>query len=362
MGPVRLATLAEKLSAELDGDGAVEIVGAQGIDKAQPGDITFVADEANLNRLHDSQAGAVIITKTLADSPRLKGISIPKLFVENAKSAMSVVLTFLRPARERRRIGISSDANVAESARIGSDTNIHCGATIEQHVVIGERCEIHPGVVIGAGSRIGDDCVLDANVVCYPDTIIGDRVLIHAGTVIGCDGYGYRQVDGRHEKVPHFGCVRIEDDVEIGANTAIDRAMIGETVIGTGTKIDNLVQIGHNCEIGRHNLIISQVGIAGSAVTGDYVVLAGQVGVADHVHLGDRVVVGARAAINKNIPAGETWIGHPAMKADQSFKVMMASKKLPEMRETLRSLVKQVRKLEAELESTRPNSETREAA
>lgn len=362
MASVRLTTLAEKLSARLVGDGDLEIAGAQAIDKAQPTEITFVADEANLNRLHDSQAGAVILTASLENSPRLEGITIPKLFVENAKTAMTVVLTMLRPARERRQIGVSPQANIAASAQIGKETDVHPGVTIGEDVVIGERCEIHPGVVISAGTQIGDDCVLDANVVCYPDTHIGNRVLIHAGVVIGCDGYGYRQVNGKHVKVPHFGCVRIEDDVEIGANTAIDRAMIGETVIGAGTKIDNLVQIGHNCEIGRHNLIVSQVGMAGSVTTGEYVVLAGQVGVADHVQLGDGVVVGARAAINKNIPAGETWIGHPAMKADQSFKVMMASKKLPEMRETLRGLVKQVRKLEAELESHRETPETREAA
>ncbi|WP_166819912.1 UDP-3-O-(3-hydroxymyristoyl)glucosamine N-acyltransferase [Thalassoroseus pseudoceratinae] len=362
MGSVRLATLAKELSAKLVGNGDLEITGAQAIDKAQPTDITFVADEANLNRLRDSQAGAVIVTESLADSPRMDGCTKPKLFVENAKSAMSVALTILRPSRQRRQIGISKHANVSESARIGSETNIHPGVTIDDDVVIGDRCDIHPGVVLGAGTKIGDDCVLDANVVCYPDTEIGDRVLIHAGTVIGCDGYGYRQVNGRHEKVPHFGSVRIEDDVEIGANAAIDRAMIGETVIGTGTKIDNLVQIGHNCEVGRHNLIVSQVGMAGSVTTGEYVVLAGQVGVADHVQLGDGVVVGARAAINKNVPAGETWIGHPAMKADQSFKVMMASKKLPEMRETLRSLVKQVRKLESKLESNDDVSERRDAA
>ena len=177
--------------------------------------------------------------------------------------------------------------------------------------------------------------------------IVGNRVILHAGAVIGADGFGYRTVNGRHERIPHFGTVRIEDDVEVGANTTIDRAMVDETVIGQGTKLDNLVMIGHNCEIGRHNLIVSQVGFAGSVTTGDYVVCAGQVGIADHVHLGSRWVLGAKAGVHKDVPDGERHVGVPAVPEVECMRVVMALQKLPEMRQQFRKLERQVAELAA---------------
>lgn len=167
--------------------------------------------------------------------------------------------------------------------------------------------------------------------------------------MIGADGFSYRLVDGRHERIPHYGSVRIEDDVEVGACTTIDRAMVDETVIGQGTKLDNLVMIGHNCEIGRHNLLVSQAGLAGSVTTGDYVICAGQVGIADHVHLGTRSVVGAKAGVHKDIPAGERQIGVPAIPEAECRRVVMAQHKLPEMRQQLKALERQVVELTSKL-------------
>ncbi len=178
-----------------------------------------------------------------------------------------------------------------------------------EDVVIGEHCDIHPGVSIGPGCRIGDHTILYPNVVLYHDVQIGQRVILHAGAVIGTDGFGYQLAEGKHQKLHHYGHVRIEDDAEIGANTTIDRALVGETIIGQGTKIDNLVMIAHNCELGQHNVLASQVGFAGSVTTGDYVVCAGQVGIADHVHLGTGSVLAAQAGVHKSLAGGKVYFG-----------------------------------------------------
>ncbi len=238
---------------------------------------------------------------------------------------------------------------MSATAQIGKNTNIHPGAHVAAGAAIGDNCDIHPGVVVSRGCRLGDSVVVYPIAVLYEDTVVGNRVIIHAGVVIGADGFGYRPVDGRHERIVHYGTVRIEDDVEIGACTTIDRAMIDETVIGQGTKIDNLVMIGHNCEIGRHNLFVSQVGLAGSVTTGDYVVCAGQVGIADHVHLGTRSVLGAKAGVRKDVPAGERQIGVPAIPEADCRRVVMAQQRLPEMRQQLRALERQVEALTAQL-------------
>jgi UDP-3-O-[3-hydroxymyristoyl] glucosamine N-acyltransferase len=220
-------------------------------------------------------------------------------------------------------------------------------------VILGDRCDIYPGAVIGRGCRLGDDVVVYPNAVLYDDVIVGNRVILHAGCVIGADGFSYRTVGGRHQRIPHFGTVRIEDDVEIGANATIDRAMVDETVIGQGTKLDNLVMIGHNCEVGQHNLFASQVGLAGSVTTGDYVVCAGQVGIADHVHLGSRCVLGAKAGVPKDVPAGKRYIGIPAIPEADCYRSVMATQKLPEMRQQFRKLERQVADLAALAEQLR---------
>ena len=242
------------------------------------------------------------------------------------------------------------------TAQIGKETNIHPGAHIGPGVVIGDRCDIHPGAVVGRGCRLGNDVVLYPHAVLYDEIIVGDRAIIHAGAVIGADGFGYRLVDGRHERIPHYGTVRIGADVEIGADTTVDRAMVDETVIGEGTKLDNLVMIGHNCEIGRHNMFVSQVGLAGSVTSGDYVVCAGQVGIADHVHLGTGSVLGAKAGVHKDVPAGERQFGCPAIPEAECKRVVMSQMKLPEMRQTLRALERQVEVLTARLSQLLPQA------
>ncbi|HUG93729.1 MAG TPA: UDP-3-O-(3-hydroxymyristoyl)glucosamine N-acyltransferase [Planctomycetaceae bacterium] len=337
--------LAERLQGAVSGDPARLLSGVRSIDRAGPGDLSFAADERNLRKLSRSAAGAVLLSR--ADAERYAALAerMSLIAVDDTFAAFGQSLDLFRPPRPRPPVGLSRDAHVSPTARIGAFTNIFPGAHILDDVTIGESCDIHPGVFIGAGCRIGSHVTLHANAVLYADVSVGNRVTIHASAVIGADGFGYRLRDGKHVRIPHRGTVRIEDDVEIGACTTIDRAMIGETVIGEGTKIDNLVMIAHNCELGRHNILVSQVGFAGSVTTGDYVVCAGQVGIADHVHLGERAVLGSKAGVHKDVPGGQTYLGAPAMPAAETRRIVMAQQRLPELRVTVRALEQQVAEL-----------------
>ncbi len=342
--------LAEMLGGQVCGNGELVIEDAQSIENAGPHDVTFVVGEKNLRTLSKSDAGAVIISNSLTRNRSLDDLRKTFVCVEDAQRAFIEVLTLLRSRRPRPLIGVSPRAFVSPSAQIGENTNVYPGAYVDHDVIIGHTCDLYPGVYIGPGCRLGNHVTLFSNVVLYADVILGDRVTLQASAVIGADGFGYRFVNGRHEKIPHFGSVRVGDDVDVGACTTIDRAMIGETVVGSGTKIDNLVMIAHNCELGRHNAIVAQVGFAGSVTTGDYVICAGQAGVVDHVHLGERCVVGSKAGVCKDIPAGETQYGIPSQPAEVIKKVTMVQRKLPQMRTTVRKLEAQVAELTEKLE------------
>lgn len=344
-------TLAAQLSGEVRGDGSVIISAARSLDKSSEGDIAFVADEAHGRNLKNCRASALLVGHVLSESPFLNDLPQTILIVSDAKRAFLEILTIFQPPRPRAGFGISSRAIVHPTAQVGFHTNIHPGAHIAEDVVIGEYCDVYPGVYVGPGCRIGDHAVLHPNVVLYQDVILGRRVVLHAGVVIGADGFGYQLVDGAHQRLPHFGTVRIEDDVEIGANTTVDRALVGETVIGKGTKIDNLVMVAHNCELGQHNLLASQVGFAGSVTTGKYVVCAGQVGVADHVHIGEKAVLGAQSGVPKSLPGGKTYLGSPALPDSESHKHFMASRRLPQMREQLRVLAADVKTMQSQIDS-----------
>jgi UDP-3-O-[3-hydroxymyristoyl] glucosamine N-acyltransferase len=326
---ITVAELAAGLDGLVLGAETLQIDRARSLSKAGPGSITFFSG-TKATGLSPIPEVAILVNRELrAEIAALAAGSGAFILVDNPE------------------IGISGDAFVSATAQIGRQTNIHPGAFVGAGVVVGDLCDIHPGAVIGRGCRLGNDVVIHPNVVLYQDTIVGNRVVLHAGVVVGSDGFGYRTANGRHDRYPHFGNVRIEDDVEVGANSTIDRAMIDETVIGQGTKLDNLVMIGHNCEIGPHNLIVSQTGLAGSVTTGDHVVCAGQVGVADHVHLGSGCVLGAKAGVHKDVPAGERYVGVPAVPEDDCMRVVLASQKLPEMRLQLRKLERQVAELVA---------------
>ncbi len=213
---------------------------------------------------------------------------------------------------------------------------------VGENAVIGDGTTLHPGAVIGAGCTLGTECTVHPNAVLYPNVILGDRVEVHAGTVLGGDGFGYRQVEGRHVKVPHSGRLEVGNDVEIGSNCTIDRATFEATRIGEGTKIDNLVMIGHNNQIGRHNLLCGQVGIAGSCKTGDNVVMAGQAGIKDNTRIGDGVIVGAQAGVHRNVPDGQQILGSPAIPVREQRRIFQMIARLPEIYRQLRELPAQV--------------------
>jgi len=252
--------------------------------------------------------------------------------------AFIAVVQKLHPRPEHAFNGIHPTAQVHPSASIAKDTEIGPFVVIGEGCVVGSRTRLHSGVIVGNRCEIGDDVTLYPHVVLYDDCLIGNRVIIHANAVLGADGFGYRTQKGQHNKVPQLGRVEIGDDVEIGACTTIDRATFGATRVGCGTKIDNLVMIGHNCQIGRHNLFVSQVGIAGSVTTGDYVVMAGQVGIADHLHIGDRSLLGAKAGVHKDVPPDQRMLGAPATPDKEQMRIMMSLEKLPEIRKDLKRI------------------------
>lgn len=324
--------LAELVQGRVVGDLDLEITAAQPLDEAQAGHITFCADAKHAAQLHGSRASAAVVPQSFPIN------ALTAIHVADPLAAFVTIYCHLhgRPALPAH--GIDPRAFIHPSARIGEEASVFPFASVEAESVIGARCRIHHGVFIGRSCRLGDDVTIYPNAVLYEESIVGNRVVIHANAVIGADGFGYRFQEGRHVKVPQLGHVEIGDDVEIGACTTIDRATFQATRIGDGTKIDNLVQIAHNCQIGRHNLLIGQMGIAGSSSTGDYVVVAGQVGIRDHVHVGHRAVIGAKAGVTKDVEDGERVLGTPARPEREQKRALLTMDKLPEMRRDLQQI------------------------
>ncbi len=345
MGSYSLKEVAAWVGGQVVGAKETHITGAAILRDAAPGELTLVDSADRLGEFEKSPAAAAIVPPGASSSK-------PVIQVADVHQAFATVVARLRPPSRSTYQGVSPQAWVDSTARLAPDVVVYPGAWIGAGVQIGPGSVIHSGVRILDGCRIGSQVVIFPNAVLYEDTVVGDRCLIHAGAVLGAYGFGYETRNGRHELSAQLGYVVLEDDVEIGANTTVDRGTYGPTVIGQGTKIDNLVMVAHNCRIGRHNLICSQVGIAGSVTTGDYVVMAGQVGVRDHVHIGPQAVLGAMAGIINNVPEKTTVIGIPATEQrDQKIK-QAAFAKLPEMRKQLKALQRQVEQLQQRLDAS----------
>lgn len=303
--PVSLHEIVTFVSGRYAGPDA-PISGVAPLGEATSRHISFLANPKYAPQLADSKAAAVLVAETLeGDSPKW-------IRVANPYYAMASVVTKFFAARPRPD-GVSPHAAIAASARLGNNASIGAFVSIGDDVILGDDVTIYPNVTIEPGVVIGDGTIIYPQVSIYTGCTIGKRCVIHSGVVIGSDGYGFATEGGKHHKIPQVGIVRIEDDVEIGAGTTIDRAALGETVIGEGTKIDNLVQIGHNVRIGRHCLLVSQVGIAGSTKLGDYVVVAGQSGFAGHLEIGNRVQVAAKSAVLHDVPDDTKVMGIPAV-------------------------------------------------
>lgn len=335
----QLSELARLVAGELIGDPALSVSGAATLATAQQDEISLADGPDRKKELSESRAAAVVVPQGVEVEDR------PSITVDDVHVAFAKIVCHFHPQREPERIGISDRALISESAQLGDDVDVHPNAVIEEDVVIGAGSTVHAGVKIMAGCQIGAGVTIFPNVVLYENTIIGDGCIIHAGAVIGAYGFGYDTKDGRHILSAQLGIVEIGNDVEIGACSTIDRGTYGPTKIGDGTKIDNLVQIAHNCRIGRHNLLCSQVGIAGSTTTDDYVVLGGQVGVRDHAHIGQGAMLGAMSGVMNDIPAGEYWLGVPATPGREQMYKQGALSKLPEMRKELKKLQKAVQQL-----------------
>ena len=325
---IQLSKLASMVGGHVIGDDTLQCHGANPLGVACDKDITLLDDPARAQSLSVSPAIGVV-TPT-----QLNGVNQTQIVVSDPHQAFTTIVAHFRPPVAVKL----PHAGIDESARVDSTAQVHSSAIVGSGVVVGAGSVVMPGAVIFPNCKIGDDCVVHSNVTLYPYTELGDRVVIHAGSVIGANGFGYRQVKGKHVPTAQLGYVILQDDVEVGACVTIDRGTYGATVVGEGTKIDNQVQIGHNCRIGRHNLLCSQVGIAGSCSTGDYVVMAGQVGLKDHIHLEDNVIVGAKAGVMADCKQGETYLGAPATVQREQMQIMAVQRKLPEMRKELKRL------------------------
>ncbi len=334
-----VAELAALVQGEVLGDGNVVICGASPLDQAKPGEITMIDKAERAPLLGGSAASAVVVPHGVTVTDR------PAIQVGAIHQAFSAIVSHFRPSRPQPRIGISPLAVISPKARLAADVDVYPFATIGDDVEIGEGSTIHAGVHIMAGVTIGPQVTIYPNAVIYENSVIGPRCVVHAGAVIGAYGFGYGFDEGRHRLSAQLGNVILGEDVEIGANSTIDRGTYGSTIIGEGTKIDNQVMVAHNCHIGKHNLLCAQVGIAGSTTTGDYVVMAGQVGVRDHVHIGTQAVLGAMAGVINDIPDGARVVGIPATPEREQMIKQAALAKLPEMRRQLKQLQATVEQL-----------------
>jgi UDP-3-O-[3-hydroxymyristoyl] glucosamine N-acyltransferase len=329
------ADVAALVGGALVGDGAVRVRAVAPLDRAGPGDLSFLAATRYLPYFHASRAGAVLLTE--ADRAAEPGPAT-RIVVDDPHRAMLVAVKALYPAPQRRA-AVHPTAVIGTGAALGADVSIGPHATIGAGARLGERVTVMAGAVVGEGVELGDDVTLYPNVVCYPGTVVGARVILHAGVVLGSDGFGYVPGKAGHEKIPHVGRCIIGDDVEIGANTTIDRGSVDDTVVGPGTKIDNLVQIGHNCRVGARCFLMAQVGLAGSTHVEDDVILAGQVGLAGHLTVGRGARVGAQSGVMNDIPAGATWFGYPAKPHGEMMRTIAASHRLAKILGALEDLV-----------------------
>jgi UDP-3-O-[3-hydroxymyristoyl] glucosamine N-acyltransferase len=348
MTTLTASDLVERLQAQLvAGDPATRISGLAALADAEPGDLSFFYDARYKQDLARTKASVILVPLGWSELP--EGTTC--VAVKNPSESFGKLADEFAPQRPPFQAGIHPSAVVGENVVANRD-RICVGANvvIEDGAHIGDETEIGPGCFVGRDVRIGAGCRFLANVTVHERCILGDRVILHSGVVIGTDGFGYAFKAGRHQKIAQNGIVQIDSDVEIGAGSMVDRARIGRTRIGEGTKIDNLVQIGHNVVVGKHCIIVAQSGIAGSSVVGDYVVIAAQAGVVDHMHIGSQCTIGARAVVSRDLPPGRVnYLGFPATPAGEELKRMAAARQLPLLVSRIRELEKKLQKEEGQV-------------
>jgi UDP-3-O-[3-hydroxymyristoyl] glucosamine N-acyltransferase len=336
---IRLEEISRAIGGNMIGSSDVTVSGVSSLGEASPTDLGYVASDRFIKAAKESQAAAFIVGREIPE------LSRPQILVKHPAYAFARIaeMFFVAPFQSR---GISERIARGEGVEIGPQTSIWPFVTLGDRAHIGARVTLYPNVFIGDDAVIGDDSVLYPNVTVREGCRIGARVIIHSGTVIGSDGFGYVQHEGRHHKIPQLGIVCIEDDVELGANVTVDRATFGRTVIKRGTKVDNLVQVAHNVSIGEHSILVAQVGIAGSTRLGHHVIVGGQAGLADHLEIGDQVMIAARSGVNRSLTGNQIVSGAPVMPHEVAMKAMAVIPRLPELRQQVRNLEQRVQNLE----------------
>jgi len=336
---LHLVDIQRAIGGELVGRADTVISGVSSLEEAGPGDLVYVAADRFIPAALESRAAAFVV------GGQVRELNRPQIVVPNPAYAFAcLVERFFTIPLERR--GIAEQVVRGTGVNIGPDASIWPFVTLGNRVRLGARVTLFPGVFIGDEAEVGDDTVLYPNVTVMDRCVIGCRVKIHSGTVIGSDGFGYVQHEGRHQKVPQLGIVVIEDDVELGANVTVDRATFGRTVIMRGTKVDNLVQIAHNVSVGEDAILVAQVGIAGSTTLGRSVMVGGQAGIADHIQVGDRVMIAARSGVSRSLEAGQIVAGSPAIPHEVALRAYNLIGHLPELRQQVRDLEQRVRAME----------------
>lgn len=340
--------IAEYLHGTVEGNASVIVNTFAKIEEGIEGALSFYYDPKFEPYVYQTRSSVVLVPTSFQPAQPVKATLVR---VDDPRLAVARLMGLVESMKPKRT-GIDPKASIAESAKIGQNVYIGPFVVIEDNAVVGDNTQIYAHCTVGTGVKIGSDCILYPNVTIYYDSVIGNRCIIHAGAVIGADGFGFQPNDGHNEKIPQIGIVVIEDDVEIGANSCIDRAVMGITHICQDVKIDNLVQIGHNSEIGAHTILCGQVGIAGSSTLGEWCIMTGQVGVAGHLTIPDRTIAAAQAGITGSIrKPGQTIMGYPAYDAKACSRSYIALKSLPDMAIQLRQLQKEVEILKAEKEN-----------
>lgn len=344
-----ISEIAAIVGGQIAGDGNVMISGIRPIGEAGGHDLSFIANVKYVKMLATTQAGAVLVQPgTTADGKNL-------IFVKDPYAAFAKLMAVFYPP-DHGRTGVSADAYIEEGAQVSPEATVFPRCFISAGAKVDRGAVIYPGVFIGRQASIGEDSILYANVSIYAGCIIGKRVILHSGVVVGADGFGFAAPGAENAKIPQVGIVQIDDDVELGANTTVDRATMGKTWIGRNVKIDNLVQVAHNVVIGENSAIAAQTGISGSTTIGKSVMIGGQAGIVGHISIGDRCMIAAASGIPKNLPEGQVVGGTPALPLKEYLKVEICKTKLPAMRAKLERLIKQVEQLEAKINQTGEHS------
>jgi UDP-3-O-[3-hydroxymyristoyl] glucosamine N-acyltransferase len=337
---IELEELGRFVDGQMLGDTGVRVSGVSSLEQAGPDDLSFVADARHVKTALQSRAAAFVVGQPVPDLRR------PQILVRNPAYAFARITQqfFMSPHRAR---GIAEQVVRGTDVQIGREVSVWPFVTLGDRVTIGDGVSLYPGVFIGEDSSIGADSIVYPNVTIRERCRIGSRVIIHSGSVIGSDGFGYAQHQGRHQKIPQLGGVVIEDDVELGANVTVDRGTFGDTLIKRGTKVDNLVQIAHNVTVGEDCILVAQVGIAGSSTLGHHVIVGGQAGLSDHVRIGDGVMIAARTGVNRSLTGGQIVSGAPVMPHQDWVKAQAVIPRLPELRQRVRELEHRLRDLES---------------